>query len=211
MSNMNKLFLTSSAYMVMDDLLSKFDKPVKGLRLMFLNTASEVEKGDKKWLQDDRDSLVKAGFDVFDYTLTNKSEEEVVKVIEDIDVLFVAGGNTFYLLEQARKCGFEKVVKGLMERGVVYIGSSAGSLLAGPDIEPIRHLDDPSKSEGLESFEAFGLTDVIVFPHWGSDGFRDKYLKLVESVYGVGKKIILLTDQQYVMVEGESYQIVDVG
>lgn len=196
--------------MVMEDLVGRFGRSIDGLRVMFLNTASEVEKGDKKWLQDDLDSLVNAGFDVFDYTLTDKSQSDVTKAVEAIDVLFVAGGNTFYLLEQARKCGFEKIVKNLMERGVIYIGSSAGSLLAGPDIEPIKHLDDPSKSGDLESFEALGLTDIIVFPHWGSDGFREKYLSSVESVYGVGKKIILLTDQQYVMIEGESCQIVDV-
>jgi len=209
--NMNQLFLTSSAYMVIDDIVSKFGKTVEGLRLMFLNTASEVEKGEKKWLQDDRDSLVRAGFDVFDYTLTGKSEEDVVQAVAEIDVLFVAGGNTFYLLSQARKCRLDKIVQELINRGVVYIGSSAGSLLAGPDIEPIKYLDDPSKSEGLKSFEAFGLTDVIVFPHWGSDGFREKYLELVPAVYGLGKKIILLTDQQYVAIDGNSYQIVDVG
>jgi len=207
---MNKIFLTSSAYVVIEDLVGRLGRSVDGLKVMFLNTASEVEEGDKKWLQDDRDSLVKMGFEVFDYTITGKSEQEVMQAVESIDVLFVAGGNTFYLLEQARKCGFEKIVKDLMERGVIYIGSSAGSLLAGPDIEPIKYLDDPSKSESLRSFEAFGLTDVIVFPHWGSDGFREKYLKLIESVYRVGKKIILLTDQQYVMVEGENFQIIDV-
>lgn len=194
----------------MKDLVQHLGRSSRGLRLAFINTASEVEKGDKQWLQDDRDSLVKVGFDVSDYTITGKSEKEISDALSDIDIIFVAGGNTFHLLAQSRKCNFEKVVKNLIKNDVIYIGSSAGSLLAGPNIEAIKYLDDPNKSRDLKSFDAFGLTDLIVLPHWGNTQFKDKYINSIEFAYGEGRKIILLTDQQYVFVEGEKYQIIQV-
>lgn len=205
-----KLFLTSSANMVMRDLIKNLEKPAKGLKLAFINTASETDRGDKQWLSDDRDSLVEVGFDVFDYTITDKSEKEVAEALSEIDILFVAGGNTFYLLEKSQKCNFEKITKKLIENGVVYIGSSAGSLLAGGNIEAIKYLDDPKEAKSLKSFNAFGLTDLVVFPHWGNERFKERYLKSIDFAYDKNLKIILLTDQQYVFVEDNKYRIIDV-
>ena len=207
---MHKLFLTSSAETVMEDLVKHFDTPVKGLRTAFIDTASEAERGDLAWLDDDRAALVEQGFDVFDYTITNKTYEEVSSALKDIDVLFVAGGNTFYLLEQANKCGFKKVVQELLDKEGVYIGSSAGSLLACPNIEAMRFLDDPSKAPKLKSYDALNLVDFIIFPHWGHERFKERQLKSVESIYLDDYKVILLRDNQYVLVEDDNYKIMEI-
>jgi hypothetical protein len=62
---MKTLFLTSNVNFVAHDIAKKIDLN-KYKRLAFIDTASEGEGGDKQWLLDDRDALVKAGFDVFD-------------------------------------------------------------------------------------------------------------------------------------------------
>ncbi len=207
---MKKLFLTSSASTVLQDVVKHFDKPLEALRVAFIDTASESERGDKPWLDADRDALIALGFDVFDYTLTGKTFEEVSQALSGIDILFVAGGNTFHLLEQANKCNFKKIVNMLLDLGVIYIGSSAGSLLASPDIEPVKFLDDSTKAMGLQSFDALALVDFIIFPHWGSGSFKDRQLKSIESTHGKDYKVILLTDRQYVMVEDGAYRILEI-
>lgn len=194
----------------MKDVVKHFDKPVKGLKVAFIDTASESERGDLVWLDDDRDALIEQGFDVFDYSITGKTYEEVSGALKDIDVLFVAGGNTFFLLEQANKCNFKKVVQNLLGKGVVYIGSSAGSLLACPNIEPIKFLDDPNKAPELKSYDALNLVDFIVFPHWGHERFKERQMKSVESIYSENYKVILLRDTQYVAIEGENYKIMEI-
>ena len=204
---MRKLFLTSSANTVMKDIVSHFDKPAKGLNVAFIDTASEIEKGDLLWLDEDRDILIQLGFKVFDYTLTGKTYEEVLEALLSIDVLFVAGGNTFYLLEQANKCNFKKIVQGLLDKGVTYIGSSAGSILACPNIEPIKYLDDLKVAPDLHLYDALGLVDFLIFPHWGSEHFKERQIKSVESIYSHDYKIILLRDNQYVFVEDNRYRI----
>ncbi len=204
---MKQLFLTSSAFQVIPQIVKQFNKPVAGLKVAFITTASETEKGDLSWMYIDKDALIKEDFDVFDYTLTGKTYEQVSKDLKDIDVLFVAGGNTFFLLEQANKCHFTKIVDGLMEKNVVYIGSSAGSLLACKNIEPIKYLDDPNKAPSLENYDALGLVDFILFPHWGSERFKQRQLLALESVYLGSQKIILIRDNQYIYVVDDSYQI----
>jgi dipeptidase E len=204
------IFLTSEASVVMDDLVTRFDQSVAGMKLAFVTTASEAEAGDKQWLQDDRSALTKAGFAVFDYTLTGKSEQEVAEDLSAIQVLFVAGGNTFYLLSQARKCNFEKIVKKLLENGVVYIGSSAGSIIMGPDIELVKNLDEPAKAKDLKDFAGFGIVDFVVLPHWGSPSFAEGYAKSKSLLENEKRKIVFLTDEQYVVVGGRGYQIIKV-
>lgn len=194
----------------MQDVSTHFDKKLSGLKAVFIDTASELEKGDKSWLTADRDALIEQGFKVFDYSITGKTHEEVLEALKDIDVLFVAGGNTFYLLEQANKCNFKTIVNTLLDRGVIYIGSSAGSLLACPNIEPVKFLDDPSVAADLQSYDGLELVDFIIFPHWGHERFKERQLKLIEFIYEKDFKVILLSDKQYVFVTDTTYKIMGI-
>ena len=74
---MKKLFLTSDAHSVEHDFPNNIDLS-KGNKLVFIDTASEPEKGnDITWLINDRKALVNAGFDVTDYTITGKNQKEL--------------------------------------------------------------------------------------------------------------------------------------
>ena len=58
-----------------------------------------------------------------------------MKLLELKDIIFVEGGNTFYLLKAMRACNFEKIIRKLLKEGKVYIGASAGSIVAGKTIK----------------------------------------------------------------------------
>jgi len=82
---------------------------------------------------------------------------------------------------------------------------------AGPNIELGHTLDKASKAPNLKSFEALGLTDLVVMPHWGSWDFKNLYLShRINVAYQEKYKIILLNNYQYVRVVDEMYQIVDI-
>ena len=53
-----------------------------------------------------------------DVEWANQFNNELAK--EDIDVIFIAGGNTFYLLEKVVESGFFELVKELVGKGVIY-------------------------------------------------------------------------------------------
>jgi len=208
---MKRLYLASSIDRTAESIAKDIGKDSKKLKLAFITTAAEVEKGDMDWLDNDRNGLKKAVFDLFDYTITDKSYEDLDKDLGEADIIHINGGNSFYLLLQARKSGFGKFVKKAVKQGKIYIGSSAGSVIASPNIEITKKLETKAYEKELKTFEGFGLVDFITLPHWGSDIFRDLYLKSrLEVAYKPENKIILLNDWQYVKVVGDMYRVIDV-
>jgi dipeptidase E len=203
-----KLFLTSSVHAVAHDIAKRVNL-FREKELVFIETAAESEEGDKTWLANDRQSLVDAGFSVTDYTLTGKSRNELEQDLQKFDYLYLSGGNTSYLLEQSRKSGFFSLVQELVKgRGKTYIGTSAGSIIAGPKL-PDYFLEEGTKPEDTNSY---GFVNFTIAPHWGSEGFRDKYLGgRLEIAYRKDQvPILLLTDSQYVLVDGDRMEIVQV-
>lgn len=208
---MKKLYLASSIDVTASGIAKDIGKNPKKLRLAFIFTAAEPEKGNKDWLRDDRGGLLKAGFGLFDYTITGKTVKDFQNDLQNVDIIHVNGGNTFYLLLQARKSGFDKWIMNFVETGGIYTGSSAGSIIAAPNIEPLRILETKIYEKKLKTYNAFGLVDFIIFPHWGSRDFKNSYLNhRVDFAYKPENKIILLNDRQYVKVENDMYRIEEV-
>ncbi len=207
---MKQLFLTSSVNVVAHDIAKKVDLS-KGNKLVFVDTATEVEEGDKTWLKNDRLALVNAGFDVEDYTITGKTKSQLEKDLINYDYIYLSGGDTFYLLQQSQESGFVEVVRDLiLNKGKIYIGTSAGSIIAGekcPD-----YLLSKDETLELENRNGYGFVNFTILPHWGSEDFRKKYLDArLKIAYKKDQvPLLLLTDNQYVHVQDNWVEIVDV-
>lgn len=123
----------------------------------------------------------------------------------------MSGGNTLYLLQQSQKTGFVDVVKDLvLNQGKTYIGTSAGSIIAGkkcPD-----YLLNPDETLAIENMNGYGFVNFTVIPHWGSKYFRELYLQgRLEIAYRDDQvPFIVLTDTQYVHVVDGKSEIIEV-
>jgi dipeptidase E len=180
-------------------------KPAKELKLAFIPTAGDPYGNDKSWMDADRAMLVGIGFQVEDFDLKNKTEAETRKTLSKFDVLFVAGGNTFYLLNEANKSGFTKVAKELVKKGTIYIGSSAGSYLACPTIEAADWKHADRNIVNITDWTALGLVDFIVIAH-----YSDKYKEAIERGKKTTKfKVEILTDSQFIKSDGKKFEIFD--
>jgi dipeptidase E len=169
-----------------------------------------VEDEAKFWLKADRDSMTNLGFELEDFSVSNKTKDEVEKKLEEVDGIIMAGGNTFFLLQQLKYSRSLDLIRKFVQNGGVYIGSSAGSIVAGPDIWPVRMLDTKEKGKKIDGYKGIALTDVVILPHWGSESFREKYLgeRLVQN-YNNDHKLMLLTDFQYLIIDNENLQFID--
>ncbi len=179
-----------------------FDKTASKVKTLFINTAAEVEKGGSKanWVNKDREGLEKAGFQISDYSVTNKSEAKIRESLRNIDFVFVNGGNTYYLLQQMQKCNFKNIIDDFLNNGGVYGGSSAGSIAAGLDISATKKIEHELYE--LESTRGLGLCNFDILPHWGSDSFKDLYLNhRLDHAYSHPNSLIMLNDQSYVVVD----------
>ncbi len=208
--NSPNLFLTSSISYVADDLVKWLPFSPKNKKLVFITTASEVETGDLSWLQHDIDALSHCGFQVTQYSLTDQAPDKIEQELNKYDVLHMGGGNTFYLLQQIQQTKFVPILNSWLDRGGVYIGTSAGSIVTGPDIYPFQ-IVDPQSAPLLKGTQGLGLTDLLVFPHWGSTDFKKLYLnRRLDLAYTEKHKIILLTNYQYIRFENGFYKIEEV-
>lgn len=132
-----KLFLTSSCISegLRESFLKFLGKPPERIKLYFIPTASDVED-EKFYVCKSMDDFSAIGINPIWYSLKFKTKEQIEHELVDADVIWVNGGNTFYLLDVARKTGFMEIVDNLIRnKGVMYGGTSAGSILASPTIE----------------------------------------------------------------------------
>lgn len=204
---MKKLFLASVVGIAIDKMIEILPKPPNETKVAFVPTAASPY-GFKWFLSDDLNALKNKGFDFKQVDIENKTEQELLKEFENIDVLLVGGGNTFYLLQEAKKSGFEKIVHKLLQKGVIYAGSSAGAILACPTIEPAKEFDDPAEAPDLKSFAGLNLVDFIILAHFDEKKNKGEYENVVKRYGNLRYKFILLTDKQAIIVDGDKYKIV---
>ncbi len=206
---MKKLFLTSSSEMVMDDIVKKLPNSPTELKLALINTAAEVEKGDHWWLRAEKKKLAEVGFEIDEFSITGMKIEEIEERLLNKQVIYVCGGNTFYLLDQMIKTGFDQIVKRKIEEGVIYMGSSAGSMVVGVRIDLVSTIDDRSKAPDLKS-DGLGIIDMAILPHWGTKDFLEEYKSGFETMYTKNLKIVPLSDRQYIYVKDNVVELVQV-
>jgi len=83
-------------------------------------------------------------------------------VLERAETLFVGGGNTYALLKRLREASLLDPVRARVRAGLPYIGSSAGSNVAGPSILTANDWN----VVGLTAFEALALVPFNINPHY---------------------------------------------
>lgn len=202
---MTQLFLASSADYVLDDIVKHLPMKPGEYKLAFVNTAAEVEDGDHWWVTEEKAKLISAGFQLDEFTIAGLSEEGLESKMADKNGIYICGGNTYYLLDQVIKTGFDQFLRRWIEEGKLYIGSSAGSMIIGVDIDLIPS-DEAAKAPDLKS-KGLGIVDLSVLPHWGSQDFKEEYLTNISSMYRENIKIILLSNSQYLHIRGGEYSI----
>lgn len=205
---MKRLFLSSYFAFVADLLLPLLPKPPREMKLAFIPTAADPY-AVKPWFYGDKMKLKLMGFQMKDVDLKNKTQEQLESELSGMDAIFVSGGNTYYLLDKVMKSGFDRVVKGLVEKGTVYIGSSAGSALACPTIEHIDDFDDKSIVT-LDTYEGLHLTDTLLLPHYGEAKYEQKFATIVKKWSGKGHELLLLRNSEVLVVTDDKEEVLSV-
>ncbi|MBI1308283.1 MAG: hypothetical protein GC129_00295 [Proteobacteria bacterium] len=163
---MPTLLLTSMVQNTLPAALSFFPKPLAQCHVTVIPTAANVYPMDNRpWFDDELNTLKQAGATLHMLDLAQKSSAEVSAELAISDVVHVTGGNSYHLLEHAQKTNITSTLPAFFQRGGVYIGSSAGTVLACPRIDFTGSMDDPSKGAPT-SFRGLNLVPYIVMPHY---------------------------------------------
>lgn len=198
-----KLYLTSYAMTTMAKIIEHEGRDLAKKKAIFIPTAGDPYN-NRDFVEADRIALEKYGLDVVEMDVKNRSEEEIREAINGSDIVLVAGGNTFYLMEKLKKSGADKVIKEFIEKGGMYIGSSAGSIICCPTIDGAEEFDDPSLAPKLDNFDGMGIFKDVIIPHTQKKKYFERIKKTTEKLKSKGYKVYQLTDDNVLFFDGNS-------
>jgi dipeptidase E len=136
------------------DTIADFITPRR--RLGFVSAAS---LGDERlYCERVREALAPVGLDV-EHVYWRAAP---LPVLESVEAIFVGGGNTYALLRRLSESRLLGAIQERVHDGVPYIGSSAGSNVAGPTILTTNDWNVVA----LDRFEALGLVPFNINPHY---------------------------------------------
>ena len=181
--------------------ISKNEGGITGKRAVFIPTAGDPYKNND-FVVADKIALQKYGIEVTDLDLKNKTEKDINESLAMADILLVAGGDTFYLMEKLKESGADRAIKNFISRGGIYIGSSAGSIVCCPTIEGAEKFDNPNLAPNLKNFNGMGIFNEVVIPHTQKEKYFEKVKEATEKLTSKGFKVHHLTDDDVLFFDG---------
>lgn len=211
-----KLLLTSGGITnksIAKALFNLVGKKPENTSLVFIPTASNVEKGDKNWFINDLINLKKQNFKCIDIADISAVDEKVWwPKFKEADILFFEGGNTYHLMEWINRSGLVTLLPELLKTKV-YVGVSAGSMVTNPDlslkISQIVYEEDLDRTENMTGL---GFVDFYFLPHLNSLYFKKLREPNIRKVTkGMKNKIYAVDDDSALKIIDGKIEVVSEG
>lgn len=199
------IFLTSSFADVADLFVTFTKGECRGKTITLIPTASLAEEVNA-YLIAAKDALIEAGMAIDELEVSTASQQDIADKLERNEFIYVAGGNTFFLLQELKRTGADKLIAEQVRAGKCYIGESAGSAVLAPSIEYLQRLDDPSAAPDLDSFASLALVEFYPLPHYGNAPFKDAVDQVLIE-YGDSLDLRPFSNHQAIAIVGDSVDI----
>ncbi|MBM6803662.1 Type 1 glutamine amidotransferase-like domain-containing protein [Mediterraneibacter glycyrrhizinilyticus] len=203
---MKKLILVSMLYKV-TDLVRTITPELEGKTVTYIPTAGIAEDVEGM-VEEETSTLESLGMTVDVLEVSSASYDSIVNSLTKNDIIFVGGGNTFFLLQELRRSGADQILIREVEKGKLYIGESAGSIITCPDIGYCAEMDSPEKAPDLIDYAGLNLVDFYIVPHIGNAEMGEAAEKAVEK-YSSELELKAITDEQVILVEEGRVEILE--
>ncbi|MDQ6894288.1 MAG: dipeptidase PepE [Acidobacteriota bacterium] len=117
---------------------------------------------------------------------------------------FVGGGNTFRLLNELYRRDLLVPIRHRVSEGVPYVGSSAGSNVAGPTLKTTKDMPIVEPP----SFDALGLVDFQISPHYLDPDPASTHMgetqeeRIVQYLEENDRPVVGLRESAFLRIEG---------
>ncbi len=202
---MRKMFLASSFADVTDLFLEFSGDRHKGRKVTFIPTASLTEEVTF-YVGTGKDSLEKLGLIVDELEISTATNEKIESMLRHNDYIYMTGGNTFFLLQELRRTGADRIITEQINTGKTYIGESAGSIVLAHNIEYVESMDNPMVAPNLGSFTSLGLIDFYPLPHYTNFPFEESVESII-STYEGKLDLCPISNTQAIIVNGSEYEV----
>lgn len=202
---MKKILLTSTGlqnknfYKAFKSLLNK---PIEKVIVLFIPTASARSNEEMFFVRKTQKEFIDVGIKEKNIIWFNADSKQHFN--QKFDCIVVCGGNTYYLLSKLKESKYFDFIKSKVERGIPYIGISAGSVIATNDINYIKCMDDNDCD--LNDFKGFSWLDGFLIPHYKeNDEIKD--IAVLRKMYR--QKVYTISDEQAVLISDHKITIVN--
>lgn len=202
-----KKMLLVSMFQNVANILKRVEPNLKNRTVTYIPTASIVEKLGfftkiGKW------KLKRMGLIVDELEISTLPYETIKSKLEENDFIYVAGGNTFFLLQELKRTGADKVLIQEINKGKLYIGESAGAIVVAPDIAYSAEMDNVEKASELKDYLGLNLIDFYVVPHY-KNWEMGKAAEKIISTYSTSIHLKIIRDNQAILIENGNVEILD--
>lgn len=184
---MNKKIVLTSCGIIDENLKQEFykllNKEIENIKLLYITTAIDGEDdSDTNWIDEEFNTILDLGIkkeNIREYKMDYEIDLSVY------DMIYMMGGNTFYLLKKIRETKFDIKLKEAINNSIVYVGSSAGSIILGNTIELALAYD--KNHVNLVDFTGLKLIDGIIVPHANrkQEFIAEKREKYKDKIYAI--------------------------
>lgn len=202
-----KLLLTSSGLTTPELIKACVDltgKPRAKIKTAIVNEGYAVERGDKRWIIDESLQISKTlpgWLDIVD--LLALSPAQIQERLNAVDVIFVLGGHTDYLMHVFNKSGLTAMLPELLKTKV-YVGSSAGAMVMGKRVSTEAYQTVFGEEGDYGTTEYLGFVDFAIKPHLDSAMFPNNKKEVILNISRTyGRKLCSLRDSQGIIVQGD--------
>ncbi|MGE6489055.1 Type 1 glutamine amidotransferase-like domain-containing protein [Paenisporosarcina sp. NPDC076898] len=200
---MKKILLTSSGFdneHICGAFIQLIPSPIEFLTTCIITTASSNWKERNKNAIFTKFFLEKLGFKEVQFV---DVEFEDANLLRNFDVIYLSGGNPFYLFHFLKKSGADEVIKQMSEEGKIIVGTSAGALVLGPSIKIIDLLHNDWNNVNLTNLGGLKLVDFSICAHYQL--YQDKEFHIDNLEQECDYTIQRLNDGEGILVLGDKF------
>ena len=201
---MKKMFLSSS-FKDVASLFENFEKELKGKTVTFIPTASLPEKV-VFYVKAGKKELERMGMIVEELEISTAPIEVIKNTIEKNDYIYVTGGNTFFLLQELKRTGADKIIIEQVNNGKLYIGESAGAIITSVDTTYVQGMDGIKKAPNLKEYAGLNLASFCTVPHFTNFPFQKSAEKIV-ALYSDKLNLVTISNNEAILVTADQKEI----
>ena len=182
------------------DALKDFLEDIDSDEVLFILTASKVEEYTQ-YVSDAKDTFKDLGININELDISDIDREIALEKIDDCKIIYFSGGNSFYLLQELERLDLINLLREKVQNGMIYVGESAGAIIASENIEYSQEMDDKEKAKNLIDYKGLSLIDFYIVPHFKempftelADAIIDQYSDKIKLVPINNKEAIIVID-----------------
>ncbi|MBF1295525.1 Type 1 glutamine amidotransferase-like domain-containing protein [Parvimonas micra] len=179
---------------------------IENKKVVFIPTAS-INEGYTGYVGSARKLFKKMGANLTEIDISKEDFKTIEAVFEETDIIYFTGGNSFFLIDQLRKTGVDKLLKKELKKGKLMIGESAGSVICAPSISYIEIMDEKPEDYSQIDDNGLNLIDFYVLPHYLTSPFKKITATILKKFSDL--KICPINNHQAIMVNGKESKIIE--